>query len=203
MLTALPRILVVCTGNVCRSPYMERTLQRIVDDAWGAGAVEVHSAGTGALVGAPIDPGSETLLREKGVDTAGFVARQIAKEHASGSQLVLTATRAHRGPVASLHPRALRYTFAVGDFVHLAAAIPDAEMPTTDDAGEWLSQVTQLVAQRRGLVAPPQASDVDVVDPYRRGPAVFAQMDRELEALRPGLARALGERRAARRGHES
>ncbi|WP_446740540.1 arsenate reductase/protein-tyrosine-phosphatase family protein [Ornithinimicrobium sp. CNJ-824] len=44
------RILVVCTGNVCRSPLVERLLQQGLDERWGPGAFEVRSAGTGALV---------------------------------------------------------------------------------------------------------------------------------------------------------
>ena len=190
-----PHILVVCTGNVCRSPYMERVTQKIVDEAWGAGAVVVRSAGTGALVGHPMDRGTEEILSASGVATEGFVARQIVKELVSSSTLVLTATRAHRGPVSSLHPRALRYTFALGDFVHLADHIADEEMPRTEDAAEWMTQIIQLVAQRRGHVAPLAPEDVDVVDPYRRGREVFRQMAEQLDARRPGLERALGASR--------
>ena len=176
---------------------MERVTQHVVDQAWGSGAIEAHSAGTGALVGRSMDPGTEALLRAAEVSTEGFTARQIARELVSSPALVPTATRAHRGPVSSLHPRALRYTFALGDFVHLASGISDAEMPRTNDPGEWLTQITQLVAQRRGLVAPLDAAEVDVVDPVRRGPAVFEQMSHQLDAMRPGLERALGLSRSA------
>ena len=189
-----PQILTVCTGNVCRSPYMERVLRQVVDSAWGHGTVRVESAGTGALVGASMDQGSESLLRASGVDTAGFVARQIERDHVAASDLVLTATRAHRGPVAQLHPKALRYTFAVADFVDLADSIPDEQLPRTDDAGAWLREITQLVAGRRGLTAPRDAADVDIVDPHRRDESVFRQMADQLDALRPGLERALGAR---------
>ena len=190
-----PRILVVCTGNVCRSPYMERVTQQIVDEAWDPGSVEVHSAGTAALAGRGMDPGTEEILRCAGVRTEGFKARQLVKDHVASSALVLTATRAHRGPVASLHPRALRYTFALGDFVHLASSLPDEKMPRTDDPAKWLSEITQGVAQRRGLVSPRDPVEVDVTDPFRRGPEVFAQMSREVDVLRPGLERALGGHR--------
>ena len=191
-----PRILVVCTGNVCRSPYMERVTQQIVDEAWDPGSVEVHSAGTAALVGRGMDPGTEDILRRAGVRTEGFEARQISKDYVATAALVLTATRVHRGPVAALHPRALRYTFALGDFVHLASNIPGDELPTSDDPHDWLKEITQRVAQRRGFVPPRDTAEVDVVDPFRRGPEVFAQMGRELDALRPGLTRALGGHRA-------
>ena len=171
---------------------MERVIQHIVDQAWGPDVVDVHSAGTGALVGSPMDPEGLEILRDRRVDTTDFVARQIAKEHVSSSNLVLTATRAHRGPVSTLHPRSLRYTFAVGDFVHLASHIRDEDLPTTDDAAGWITEIAQLVAQRRGYVAPRESRVVDIVDPYRRGDDVWREMTQQLDGLWPGLTRALG-----------
>ena len=47
-------ILVVCTGNVCRSPYIERRLRH---ELAGTG-IEVTSAGTRALVGHDMDAGT-------------------------------------------------------------------------------------------------------------------------------------------------
>ena len=48
-----PPILVVCTGNVCRSPSAEGLLRRAFDDRLGAGAVAVTSAGTAGWEGSP------------------------------------------------------------------------------------------------------------------------------------------------------
>lgn len=187
-----PLILSVCTGNVCRSPFMERMVRGIVEQAWGPGAVASASAGTGALVGAPMDPGSVAVLRAAGGDDSGFEARQLAKDHVAEAGLVLTAARAHRGPVVQLHPKALRYTFAVADFVDLADSIPDDRLPRTDDAGTWLREMVALVSARRGLVAQRDAAEADIVDPFRRDEARFREMASQLETLRPGLARALG-----------
>ena len=46
-------ILTVCTGNVCRSPIAEKLLRLELRDLPG---VRVHSAGTNALVNAPMTP---------------------------------------------------------------------------------------------------------------------------------------------------
>ena len=54
---AVGHILVVCTGNICRSPYIERRLAGLLADTDAV----VTSAGTRALVGAPIEPGSAEL----------------------------------------------------------------------------------------------------------------------------------------------
>ncbi|MGN6413390.1 arsenate reductase/protein-tyrosine-phosphatase family protein [Flexivirga sp.] len=63
-------VLVVCTGNVCRSPYVEFTLRHALD-----AVLRIGSAGTDALVGEPVDPGCAELLAAKGVDTDDFAAR--------------------------------------------------------------------------------------------------------------------------------
>ncbi|HCR3060929.1 TPA: protein tyrosine phosphatase, partial [Escherichia coli] len=48
-------ILVVCTGNICRSPLGERYLRREFPNK------KIDSAGTGALVGYPADASAEKV----------------------------------------------------------------------------------------------------------------------------------------------
>jgi len=55
------RVLTVCTGNICRSPFLERALQAELDRSWGRGEIEVASGGTGALAGSP--PPAPTAAR--------------------------------------------------------------------------------------------------------------------------------------------
>ena len=100
------RILTVCTGNICRSPFLERALQAELDRSWGSGAVEVSSGGTGALAGASMEDQARAYLESNGYAADGFVARAARPPRWSPTaDLVLTATRAHRGKVAALHPQ--------------------------------------------------------------------------------------------------
>ena len=101
----------VCTGNICRSPFIERLLRVSVP-----GSSVVTSAGTEALVGEPMDPAVAELVRRQGGDAEGFAARQVTAEMVGEVDLVLTATRAHRAAVAFMQPKALRYGFTLGDF---------------------------------------------------------------------------------------
>ncbi len=43
---ASARVLMVCTGNICRSPTAHGVLEKLVADAGLAGRVQVDSAGT-------------------------------------------------------------------------------------------------------------------------------------------------------------
>ncbi len=62
----VPAILLVCTGNVCRSPYLERRLQAELDRSWGVAAVRVHSAGTDARPGVSMDAEAARRLGDAG-----------------------------------------------------------------------------------------------------------------------------------------
>jgi protein-tyrosine phosphatase len=186
------RILTVCTGNVCRSPFLERALQAELDRSWGEGAVEVRSAGTHALVGEPMESNARDRLEQSGFAADGFVARQLTADMVAGSDLVLTATRAHRGGVAQLHPRALRYVFAFREFADLVSGIEERLAGPTDDAQTHVTRVVALAAGERGLRAPMPDEDANIVDPYRRPAEVFDQMTRQVMRSLPAVAQALG-----------
>jgi protein-tyrosine phosphatase len=186
------RILTVCTGNVCRSPFLERALQAELDRSWGEGAVEVRSAGTHALVGEPMESNARDRLEQNGFAADGFVARQLTADMVAGSDLVLTATRAHRGGVAQLHPRALRYVFAFREFADLVSGIEERLAGPTDDAQTHVTRVVALAAGERGLRAPMPDEDANIVDPYRRPAELFDQMTRQVMRSLPAVAQALG-----------
>jgi protein-tyrosine phosphatase len=185
------RVLIVCTGNICRSPFIERVLQVQLDQKLsGSGrGVVVRSAGTGALVGSEMDAQAAAQLVAHGGDPAGFRARDLTPALIAESDLVLTATRAHRGKVALMSPKALRRVFTFRDFADLVDGIDVG--PTPADQRGWVGQVTEKAAASRGL-KPPLAPDLaDIVDPFRRRDDVFASMARQVVDSLPPVVRAL------------
>ncbi|SDP45840.1 protein-tyrosine phosphatase [Pedococcus dokdonensis] len=193
-MTAAPgRVLTVCTGNICRSPFLERALQAELDRSWGPGAVEVASAGTGALVGHPMEDQARALLEANGYAADGFRARALGAALVADADLVLTATRAHRGKVLALHPRAVRYTFTFRELAHLVASLTDTDLAGAASAADHLARVASLAAGERGVGVPLSDADADIVDPYRRPPEVFEQMTTQIMAALPAVVRALGK----------
>ena len=192
-MTTTAHILTVCTGNVYRSPFLERALQADLDRSWGPGAVVVSSGGTGALAGSAMEAQARGLLESHGYGADTFVARHLTPQMVAEADLVLTATRAHRGKVATLHPRALRYVFAFREFADLVSEIPDSELqqPVADARGH-VQRVAALAAGRRGLRAPLADTDADIVDPFRRAPEVFEEMTSQIMGSLPAVTRALG-----------
>ena len=168
MITA-GQVLVVCTGNVCRSPYIERRLRH---DLTGTG-IQVASAGTHALVGRDMDPGTRNCLQHSGGDVDSFSARALRADLVRQADLVITAAREHRAAAARLHPAAMARTFTLRDLGDLLSNLSADELVTAPDEPSWVRQVAATASRRRGLVTARQQG-IDVTDPIGGPPSRFA-----------------------------
>jgi protein-tyrosine phosphatase len=95
----LDRVLMVCTGNICRSPMAEALLSRRFA-ARGHGHVE--SAGLAALSGHPADPLAVQLLAERGIDLSAHRARQLTPELLASFDLVLVMEEGQQRAIEAL-----------------------------------------------------------------------------------------------------
>lgn len=161
------RILTICTGNICRSPAAERLLRLHLGDA-----VEVVSAGTGALVGEPISGPMVPLLERAGADTADFAARALTPEDVRAADLVLALTLEHRSRAVVTWPGALKRTFTLLELARLAEHVGRDALPEGDVAAR-LRALVPLAIRARGMVRVQPEQD-DVPDPYRRSDAQYA-----------------------------
>jgi protein-tyrosine phosphatase len=159
-------VLAVCTGNVCRSP----TVERLLASKLGA-TVQVASAGTHALVGHPISEPMAALLRKSGVEAKGFQAQGLSQQMLKQSDLVLPMTRAQRALVIQLWPAAVRRTFTLREFARLLSWVDPLKLPTGTPA-ERLRAAIPLAAAQRGRERTSPDQD-DVVDPFRLSNAVY------------------------------
>ena len=72
------RVLMVCLGNICRSPLAEGIFRHLVDAADASGDFAVDSAGTGGWhVGNPPHEGSIAIALERGIDIREQRSRQV------------------------------------------------------------------------------------------------------------------------------
>jgi len=95
------RILLVCTGNICRSPLAAALLERALGER-GIEGIAVASAGTGAWDGAPVSEGAYLVGLERGLDLSSHRARLLTRELVDGADLILTMARHHRARVDEL-----------------------------------------------------------------------------------------------------
>jgi protein-tyrosine phosphatase len=91
-------ILVVCEGNICRSPMARALLASRLPGA------RVLSAGTGALAGRPADPVAIALMAEMGHDIRDHTALGIHLQLVRGAGLVLTMTAAQTRHITARYP---------------------------------------------------------------------------------------------------
>jgi protein-tyrosine phosphatase len=116
----IDRILVVCVGNICRSPTAEVLLRDRLKDR----GIQVESAGLAAIVGASVDPIAESVLQANGLTAAGHVARQLSREMVSAAAMVVAMDKRHISAIQALSPEARGKTFLLGRWQG-ELAIPD------------------------------------------------------------------------------
>jgi protein-tyrosine phosphatase len=185
------RILIVCTGNICRSPFAERLFSSRLREALGpeaASQFEVTSAGTWGLVGEPMQPEAARVLVARGGDPAGFAARELTLELVAGADLVLAATREHRAAAVTFDPRASSRTLTLRELARLLGPVGPATI-TASGPVERMRELVSAAVGNRGLVPPADARDDDIADPYGQSRAAYEQAAEEIDAaLRPVIA---------------
>jgi len=104
------KILIVCVGNICRSPTAEQLLR----NALAHSAIAVSSAGLAALRDSPLEPTALQVLEEHGHAPVSHRARQLTSAAVSDADLVLVMEQRHIGGVLSLAPEARGKVFLLG-----------------------------------------------------------------------------------------
>ncbi|MGE3525283.1 MAG: low molecular weight protein arginine phosphatase [Gemmatimonadales bacterium] len=154
-------ILLVCTGNTCRSPLAEAMLRREFERLHVSG-VEVGSAGTGAMPGAPVSEGSYLVGLENGLDLSGHRARQLSRELVAGADLILTMSERHLGRVEELGGRGRGHMLGV-----FAGVDPD-EADVADPFGADLEEYRITYLELEPLIT---AAAVRITESLGGGPS--------------------------------
>lgn len=167
-------LLVVCEGNVARSP----ATARILADQLQGSPVTVASAGTRALVGEGIWMPVAARLESVGIDSTGHYAREIDRSQVRAADLVLAATREQASAVLALDGAAMRKTFTLVGFARLVESLK----------GE--RTIAEAVAAR-GVRVPLHLAEDDLDDPFRRSDevveSVFARVLSTCSRISPWL----------------
>jgi protein-tyrosine phosphatase len=176
-------VLVVCTGNICRSPMAEALLRAHLA-AHGV-AANVHSAGTMAWSAAPPSE-AVVVMEERGVDLSTHRSRQLDIALVEAADLVLGMTRQHVGRVEALVPDASHRTFLVGELVRLGRQV--GARSAEESVGDWLLRIAAVRPDGRI-----RGRGVDEVtdplgEPLSTYQATAARLDAELRELAGLLA---------------
>ena len=93
--TRTPTVLVICTGNICRSPMAEGLLRtRLVQEGL-ADRIQVRSSGTHGIDGSPASAYAIVTLHRMGIDIRGHRARTVTQQAIDEADLLLVMTHGH------------------------------------------------------------------------------------------------------------
>ncbi|MCF1303369.1 arsenate reductase/protein-tyrosine-phosphatase family protein [Raoultella ornithinolytica] len=129
-------ILVVCTGNICRSPIGERYLKRALLGK------KIESAGTSALVGHAADPAAIKVAEKYGLSLDGHVGKQFTSQLGRQYDLILVMEKEHIEQIGRISPEVRGKTMLFGHWLE-QREIPD---PYRKSEEAFLS-VYQLIEQ--------------------------------------------------------
>ena len=89
-------ILIVCTGNICRSPMAEGLLKHaLAGQPEPLKSLQVLSAGVAARPGEPISENSVIALKKVGIDISGQVSQPLTQELLDNALAVFGMTESH------------------------------------------------------------------------------------------------------------
>jgi protein-tyrosine phosphatase len=144
---AMQHILVLCIGNICRSPLAEALLRRQFPGK------TIWSAGLAALVGQPADPESAAVAARNGLDLSSHRARQLSTWMCQKADLILVMEQSQKSELERQYPWAHGKVFRLGmwggfdvadPYRHSCEAFEAAYAGIAQGVADWAPRIRQL-----------------------------------------------------------
>lgn len=142
-------ILVVCVGNICRSPMAAAILTECYRDK------HIDSAGLSALVGEAADAKSVALMATHNMDISAHIAKQISEALVNNADLILTMSTRQTKWIETQWPHCRGKTFRIGHWIDKDIADPYQcnqsvfEMSRQDiveSLEQWSTKISEVTA---------------------------------------------------------
>ena len=142
---AFDNILVVCVGNICRSPMAEALLKQCYPHK------NIDSAGVGALVGHSADPAALEIMAGQEIDITNHVAKQIDEGLAKKADLIFTMSDSQTKWIEERWPFCRGKTFKLGHwqdkdiadpYKHEMSAFETAYQDIVESLEQWADKVS-------------------------------------------------------------
>jgi protein-tyrosine phosphatase len=143
-------LLVVCTGNICRSPTAEGVLRALAQRRGLAENIRIESAGTEDYhVGEAPDPRSVKHAKRRGYDLSALRARQVAARDFEAFDYILAMDRGHLRILRAMAPSAAKAK--LGLFLDASARWKGEDVPDPYYGGpDGFEQVLDMAEEAAG-----------------------------------------------------
>ncbi|OEC84605.1 low molecular weight protein-tyrosine-phosphatase [Acinetobacter sp. YK3] len=101
-------VLVVCVGNICRSPMAEYLIKQQHPN------LRVESAGISGLIGHPVDDKAQLCMQRLDIDMSLHVAKKLNAEHLKQADLILVMSHNQQKHIEQMWPFAKGKIFRLG-----------------------------------------------------------------------------------------
>ena len=146
------RVLAVCTGNTCRSPFAEGYLRLALQRAGFSAGVEVASAGVFAGTGYPASPSAIQVAETYGVDLSEFRCQMAIEDLLEEQHLILTLDETHEDYLLEHNPSVAERIRPLGAYVSPSPVRSIAD-PMGGDLQVFESTFELIASGVDGLVA--------------------------------------------------
>ena len=142
---AFDNILVVCVGNICRSPMTEALLKQRYPHK------NIDSAGVGALVGHPADPAALEIMTAQQLDITKHIAKQLDENLAKKADIIFTMSDGQTKWIEERWPFCRGKTFKLGHwknkdiadpYKHEMSAFQTAYQDIVDSLEQWADKIS-------------------------------------------------------------
>jgi len=110
-------VMMVCSGNTCRSPMAEGLLKKIWKDMGEPYPLRVISRGTSAMAGFPASSEAVSVMKKRGIDISSHISWPVVEKDLDEADLVITMTNAHKEMLLSRFPKYSKKIYTLSEMV--------------------------------------------------------------------------------------